>query len=58
MISHEAALQMTIEGLIVQINKERAETTARIAALEVRVAELEQVSDDDRTTQLERNERE
>lgn len=57
MISHETALQMTIHNLIVQINKERAETTARIAALEARVAELEQVADDERTPRLERNEK-
>lgn len=57
MISHEAALQMTIEGLIVQINKERAETTARIAVLESRVTELEQVAANERTLRLERNEK-
>lgn len=57
MISHEAALQMTIHNLIVQINRERAETTARIATLEVRVAELEQVADNERTLRLERNEK-
>lgn len=50
-------LQIVLNNLIDQLNKERAETTARIKALEDRVMVLENKADDDRTVQLERNER-